>query len=260
MIPSPCNIPRANLKNNSNILKVFVPSCLNSFNQFTNGNNHLSNTTKLFAQSSEQISSKNVYLIQVNYLKQRGLGGFMIWSLDLDDFSGTCGQGNYPLLTAINQALTGSIMYVTTMKVFAWLCYYCTISLHVCIYVRLRESNLSIKVCSQRAKANVKAKKIKDQSEEIKEKSSNIKKFFAHPISAEARMWGKRPAVMLAIYTGRGVTPEVNLRECISCTPPQSLNKAEPTLALKPRGDVTRSPKQGYQWPQKWTCVQQKFF
>ena len=39
----------------------------------------------------------------------------------------------------------------------------------------------------------------------------------------------------------------------------QSLNKAEPTLALKPRGDVTRSPKQGYQWPQKWTCVQQKF-
>ena len=27
-----------------------------------------------------------------------------------------------------------------------------------------------------------------------------------------------------------------------------SLNKAEPSLALKPRGDVTRSPKQGYQW------------
>ena len=26
-------------------------------------------------------------------------------------------------------------------------------------------------------------------------------------------------------------------------------NKAEPTLALKPRGDVTRDPKQGYQWP-----------
>ena len=71
-------------------------------------------------------------------------------------------------------------------------------------------------------------------------------------------MWGKRPAAMLAIYTGRGVAPEVNLKECISRTPPQSLNKAEPTLALKPRGDVTRSPKQGYQWPQEWTCVQQK--
>ena len=29
------------------------------------------------------------------------------------------------------------------------------------------------------------------------------------------------------------------------------VNKAEHTLALKPRGDVTRNPKQGYQWPQK---------
>ena len=64
---------------------------------------------------------------------------------------------------------------------------------------------------------------------------------------------------MLAVYTSRGVAPEVNLRECISRTPLQSSNKAEPTLALKPRGDVTRSPKQGYQWPHKWTCVQQKF-
>ena len=65
---------------------------------------------------------------------------------------------------------------------------------------------------------------------------------------------------MLAIYTGRRVTPEVNLKECISHMPSQSSNKAEPTLALKPRGDVTRSPKQGYQWPQKWTGVQQNFF
>ena len=62
-------------------------------------------------------------------------------------------------------------------------------------------------------------------------------------------------------YTpAKGVALEVNLRERMSRTPPHSLNKAEPTLALKPRGDVTRSPKQGYQWPHKWTCVQQKFF
>ena len=39
-----------------------------------------------------------------------------------------------------------------------------------------------------------------------------------------------------------------------------SANKAKPTLALKPRGDIIRSPKQGYQWPHKWTCVQQFFF
>ena len=49
-----------------------------------------------------------------------------------------------------------------------------------------------------------------------------------HPTSTETRMWGKRLAAMLAIYTGRGVTPEVNLRECISCMPLQSSNKAEP--------------------------------
>ena len=47
-------------------------------------------------------------------------------------------------------------------------------------------------------------------------------------------------------------------QERISHTPPQSSNKTEPTLALKPRGDITRSPKQGYQRPQKWTCVQQR--
>ena len=79
-----------------------------------------------------------------------------------------------------------------------------------------------------------------------------------HPTSAETHLWGKQLAVMLAIYTGRGVAPEVNLREHISHMPPQSSNKAAHSV-LKPRGDITRSPKQGYQWPQKWTCVQQKF-
>ena len=45
-------------------------------------------------------------------------------------------------------------------------------------------------------------------------------------------------------YTpAKGVAPEVNLRERILRTPLPSANKAEPTLALKPRGDVTRSPK-----------------
>ena len=38
------------------------------------------------------------------------------------------------------------------------------------------------------------------------------------------------------------------------------MNKAEPTLALKPRGDITRSPKQGYQWPyKKDSCLLKTF-
>ena len=63
---------------------------------------------------------------------------------------------------------------------------------------------------------------------------------------------------MLALYTGKSVALEVNLRECISHTPLPIANKSEPTLVLKPRGEVTSSPKQGYQWPHKWTSVQQK--
>ena len=37
-------------------------------------------------------------------------------------------------------------------------------------------------------------------------------------------------------------------------------NKAEPTLALKPRGDVTRNPKQGVPVPQKKGHVSAKYF
>ena len=48
--------------------------------------------------------------------------------------------------------------------------------------------------------------------------------------------------------------------ERISGMPPQSANKAEPTLALKPRGDITRSPKQGYQWPHKKDSCHPIFF
>ena len=45
----------------------------------------------------------------------------------------------------------------------------------------------------------------------------------------------------------------------VAHTPPLSSNKAEPTLALKPRGDVTRSLKQGYQWPHKKDSCPPKF-
>ena len=46
----------------------------------------------------------------------------------------------------------------------------------------------------------------------------------------------------------------------ITYTPLLSSNKAEPTLALKPRGDVTRSPKQGHQWPHKKDSCPPKIF
>ena len=58
-------------------------------------------------------------------------------------------------------------------------------------------------------------------------------------------------AAMLAAKRSAHVVPGVDLRECTLHLPPQKVNKAELTMALKPRGDVTRNPKQGCQWPQK---------
>merc|ERR1711970_239291 len=39
------------------------------------------------------------------FIKDNGFGGGMIWALDLDDFSNTCGCENYPLLRTINRVL-----------------------------------------------------------------------------------------------------------------------------------------------------------
>ena len=68
-----------------------------------------------------------------------------------------------------------------------------------------------------------------------------------------AGMWKRQ----LSCHTGHQEVSRCHTRgesqgTCnITHTPPLSSNKAEPTLALKPRGEVTRSPKQGYQWPQE---------
>ncbi|KAI8496460.1 Endochitinase 1 [Branchiostoma belcheri] len=53
---------------------------------------------------------------KVAWLRNRGLGGAMVWSLDFDDFQGTtCSEQPYPLLTAVNQALLGYAPEVVTM-------------------------------------------------------------------------------------------------------------------------------------------------
>lgn len=44
--------------------------------------------------------------VKVKYIKEKNLAGAMIWSLDMDDFTGSfCKQGKYPLLRTINYHL-----------------------------------------------------------------------------------------------------------------------------------------------------------
>lgn len=43
--------------------------------------------------------------VKAKYIREMGLGGGVFWSLDFDDFRGTCGCGEFPLLTTLSQEL-----------------------------------------------------------------------------------------------------------------------------------------------------------
>lgn len=51
---------------------------------------------------------------KVNYAKTMNLAGVMIWSIESDDRSGFCGQGSYPLLSAIQRAFNTTSVTTTT--------------------------------------------------------------------------------------------------------------------------------------------------
>lgn len=44
--------------------------------------------------------------VKMNYIRRNGLGGTVVWTIDMDDFKGLCGE-KYPLLEVINNKLRG---------------------------------------------------------------------------------------------------------------------------------------------------------
>lgn len=42
---------------------------------------------------------------KAQYVRDMGLGGGMVWALDLDDFRGRCGEGQHPLMHTLQQVL-----------------------------------------------------------------------------------------------------------------------------------------------------------
>ncbi|KAI0210818.1 Acidic mammalian chitinase [Lamellibrachia satsuma] len=52
---------------------------------------------------------------KVNWLKNQGFAGWMVWTLDFDDFGGSfCNAGKYPLIKALKNALNGGSGPTTT--------------------------------------------------------------------------------------------------------------------------------------------------
>ncbi|WAQ95175.1 CHIT1-like protein, partial [Mya arenaria] len=47
---------------------------------------------------------------KAQYIRAEGLAGAMIWAIDLDDFSGTCGMGKYPLMNALTRIIASPII------------------------------------------------------------------------------------------------------------------------------------------------------
>ncbi|NXN25016.1 CHIA chitinase, partial [Nycticryphes semicollaris] len=59
-------------------------------------------------KGSEWIGYDNIksFNIKVDWLKRNNFGGAMVWTIDLDDFTGTfCKQGKYPLITTLKNGL-----------------------------------------------------------------------------------------------------------------------------------------------------------
>ena len=60
-----------------------------------------------FDQGNQWVSYDDQDMIRhkSEYVRRMGLGGAMVWALDLDDFRNVCGEGHYPLMNTIKEVM-----------------------------------------------------------------------------------------------------------------------------------------------------------
>ena len=72
-------------------------------------------TSALASCFSELTLDLVVCCVQVEWMMAEGFAGWMVWNFDLDDFNAQhCGEGAYPLINVMNDALTGAPPTTTT--------------------------------------------------------------------------------------------------------------------------------------------------
>lgn len=54
------------------------------------------------------IFSISFLFFQMDYIREQGYGGAMIWAIDMDDYNGVCGRKN-ALLEVMNEKLRGYV-------------------------------------------------------------------------------------------------------------------------------------------------------
>lgn len=52
------------------------------------------------------------------YVADKDLGGIMFWSIDNDDFRGTCHNKSYPIIEAAKEALVEALGYKFNLQYF----------------------------------------------------------------------------------------------------------------------------------------------
>ncbi|KAK2163321.1 hypothetical protein NP493_1463g00037 [Ridgeia piscesae] len=98
---------------------------------------------------------------KVKWMMREGYGGWMVWSLDLDDFNGrSCNMGKYPLLRVLNGVLNGltytKLTATTQATVYAErgancykrICYFASWAQYRPLAARLTPALIDTRLCS----------------------------------------------------------------------------------------------------------------